>query len=151
MMGVCSGPWALRRKYIYERSSSTKLKLNKSTKRNAWLSLRDTSPWRATNSEECDVVRRSRYLCFLARLTSLHHKPWYAIIEQVIPHGLRWVPLNHQKQWRNRRRNEAHKMLSCHDLWSQNQTLHNCAVSSINSKNKLCEFICDQEILILYC
>ena len=39
--------------YIFERSSSTKLKLNESTKRNAWLSLLDTSPWRATDSEEC--------------------------------------------------------------------------------------------------
>ena len=48
--------------YIYtsERSSSTKLKLNESTKGNAWLSLRDTSPWPATNSEDCDVVRRNR-------------------------------------------------------------------------------------------
>ena len=45
--------------HISERSSSTKLKLNESTKRNAWLSLRDTSPWRATNSEECDVIWRS--------------------------------------------------------------------------------------------
>ena len=34
-----------------------KLELNESIKRNPWLSLRDTSPWRATNSEECDVVR----------------------------------------------------------------------------------------------
>ena len=47
--------------YIYERSSSTKLKLNESTKRNARLILRDTSPWQANNSEECDVVRRDRY------------------------------------------------------------------------------------------
>ena len=31
--------------YISERSSSTKLKLNESTKRNAWLTLRDTIPW----------------------------------------------------------------------------------------------------------
>ena len=44
--------------------------------RNAWLSLRDASPWRATNSEECDVVRRTRYFCFLARLASLILKPW---------------------------------------------------------------------------
>ena len=36
---------------ISERSSSTKLKLNESTKRNPWLSLRDTSPWRANNSD----------------------------------------------------------------------------------------------------
>ena len=57
--------------YISERFSSTKLKLNESTKRNAWLSLRDTSPWRATNSEECDVVWRNQYLCILARLASL--------------------------------------------------------------------------------
>ena len=63
--------------YVSERSSSTKLKLNESSKRNAWLSLRDTSPWRATNSEECDVVWRNRYLSFLVRLftseTMVHH------------------------------------------------------------------------------
>ena len=55
---------------ISERSSSTKLKLNESTKRNVWLGLRDTSPWRASNSEECDVVWRNRYVCFLVRLAS---------------------------------------------------------------------------------
>ena len=63
-------------------SSSTKLKLNESTKRNDWLSLLDISPWRATNSEECDVVWRNRYFCFLARLASSHLKPWYIMIEQ---------------------------------------------------------------------
>ena len=67
---------------ISERPSSTKLKLNESTKRNAWLSLRDTSPWRATNSEECDVAWCNRYLCFLARLASLLLKPWCIMIEQ---------------------------------------------------------------------
>ena len=69
-------------RYISERSSSTKLKLNESTKRNAWLSLRDVSPWRATNSEVCDVVLRNRYFCFLARLASLLLKPWCTMIEQ---------------------------------------------------------------------
>ena len=68
--------------YISERSSSTKLKLNESTKRDAWLSLRDTSPWRITNSEECDVVWRNRYFGFLARLASLLLKPWCIMIEQ---------------------------------------------------------------------
>ena len=67
--------------YISERSSSTKFKLNESTKRNAWLSLRDTSPWRAANSEECDVVWRNRYFCFLARLASLLLKPLCTMIE----------------------------------------------------------------------
>ena len=66
---------------ISERSSSAKLKLNESTKRNAWLSLRDTSPLRVTNSEECDVVWRNRYFCFLARLASLLLQPWCAMIE----------------------------------------------------------------------
>ena len=61
---------------ISERSSSTKLKLNESTKRNAWLS------WRATNSEECDVVWRNGYYCFLAHLASLLLKPWCTTIEQ---------------------------------------------------------------------
>ena len=42
--------------FISERSPSTNLKLYESTKRNAWLCLRDTSPWQAANSEECDVV-----------------------------------------------------------------------------------------------
>ena len=51
--------------YIYEHSSSTKLMLNESTKRNAWLSLRATSPWRATNSEEFNVVWHDRYFFFL--------------------------------------------------------------------------------------
>ena len=67
---------------ISERSSSTKVKLNESTKRNAWMSLRDTSSWWATNSEECDVVWRNRYFCFLARLASLLLKPWCTMIEQ---------------------------------------------------------------------
>ena len=66
---------------ISKHSSSTKLKLNDSTKINAWLSLPDTSPWRATNSEECDVVRRNRYFCFLAGLASLLLKPWCTMIE----------------------------------------------------------------------
>ena len=66
---------------ISERSVSTKLKLNESTKRNAWFSLRDTSPLRATNSEECDVAWRNRYFCFLARLASLLLKPWCIMIE----------------------------------------------------------------------
>ena len=67
---------------ISECSSPTKFKLSKSTKRNAWLSLRDTSPWRATNSEECDVVWRDRYFCFLALLASLLLTPLCTIIEQ---------------------------------------------------------------------
>ena len=50
--------------------------------RNAWLSLRDTSPWRASNSEECDVVWHNQYVCFLARLTSMLLKPWCIMIEQ---------------------------------------------------------------------
>ena len=68
--------------YISERSSSTKLKLNESTKRNAWLSLRNTSPWRSTNSEECDVVWRSQYFCFLACLASSLLKAWCIMIVQ---------------------------------------------------------------------
>ena len=47
----------------------------------AWLCLWDRSPWRATNSEGCDVWR-NRYLCFLARLASLLLKPWCTMIEQ---------------------------------------------------------------------
>ena len=66
---------------ISECSSSTKLKL-KSTMRNAWLSLLSTSHWRATNSEECDVVWRNRYSCILARLASLLLKQWCTMIEQ---------------------------------------------------------------------
>ena len=42
--------------YLNVFHASTKLKLNESTKRNAWMSLRDTSPWRAANREECDDV-----------------------------------------------------------------------------------------------
>ena len=30
-----------------------------------------------------------------------------------------------------------------------NQALHNCTVSSLNSKNKFGEFMCDQQILTL--
>ena len=67
--------------YISQRSSSTKLKLSESTKRNAWLSLRDASTWRATNSEECDVVWRNRYFCFSKRLASLLLKPWCIMIK----------------------------------------------------------------------
>ena len=33
-------------KHISERSSSAKLMLNESTKRNAWLSLRDAKTWK---------------------------------------------------------------------------------------------------------
>ena len=49
-----------------------KLELTESTKRNAWLSLQGTSPWRATNSEECDVVWHNRYFVFL------HTSPHYS-------------------------------------------------------------------------
>ena len=55
--------------------------MNESTKRNAWLSLRDTSPWRATNSEECDVVWRNRYFCFLTRFASLLLKTWCTMMD----------------------------------------------------------------------
>ena len=65
-----------------ERSASTKVKLNKSTKRNACFGLRDTSPWRATNSEECDVVWCNQYFSFLALLASLLLMPWCILIEQ---------------------------------------------------------------------
>ena len=68
--------------YISEHSSSPKLKLNESTKRNAWLSLRDTSPWRATNSEECDVAWRNQYFCSSARFASILLTPWSTMIEQ---------------------------------------------------------------------
>ena len=68
--------------FISERSSTTKFEMNESTKRNAWLSLRDTSPWRATNSEECDVVWRNRYFSYLACLASLLLKQWCIMIEQ---------------------------------------------------------------------
>ena len=40
-----------------------------------------TSPWRATNSEECNVVWRYRH-SFLARHTSLLLKPRLSIIER---------------------------------------------------------------------
>ena len=43
----------------------TKLELDESTKRNAWRSFWDASPWRAANSEECDVVWRDQYFVFL--------------------------------------------------------------------------------------
>ena len=49
------------------------------------------------------------------------------------------------------RRNEAHKMEYFQDLKGQNQNLHNYTVFSLNSKNKFSEFICDQQILTLYC
>ena len=63
---------------MFERSSAIKLELNKSTNRNAWLGLRDASPWRATKSEEFDVVWCNRYFVFLhaALITSetiVHH------------------------------------------------------------------------------
>ena len=40
-----------------------------------------TSTWRATNSEECDVVWPSRYF-YVAHLTSLLLKPWCTVMEQ---------------------------------------------------------------------
>ena len=46
-----------------------KLELNESTMRNAWLCFGDTSPWQATNSEECDVAWRNRYFVFLHALS----------------------------------------------------------------------------------
>ena len=66
-----------------------------------------------------------------------HDTTW---LNKIIPHGLRWIPLNHQNQWRNRRWNEAHKMLTFQDFRSQNQTLHNCTVFRQYSKNKFSEF-----------
>ena len=46
-----------RRNIIYLNvRQQYKLELKEPTKRDAWLSLQDTSPWLATNSEECDVV-----------------------------------------------------------------------------------------------
>ena len=44
--------------------------------------LRDASPCLATNSEECNVVWRNRYFCFLARLVSILLKSWCIMIEQ---------------------------------------------------------------------
>ena len=41
------------------------MKLNELTKRNAWLSLWDTSPWQAANSDECDVAWHNQYFVFL--------------------------------------------------------------------------------------
>ena len=64
---------------------------------------------------------------------------------KVLPHGLRWIPLNHERQWWNRRRHEAHKVWSFQDLGNLNKTLHKCSVFGLNSKNKLSEFICGQE------
>ena len=40
-------------------------------------------------------------------------------------------------------------MESFQDLGSQNQTLHDCTESSLNSKNKFSESIRDQQILTL--
>ena len=68
--------------YISERSPSTKLKLNESTKTNVWLSLRDTSSWWATYSEDCDVTWYNQYILFPTRLTSLLQKPWCIMKEQ---------------------------------------------------------------------
>ena len=52
--------------------------LNESTKGSAWLSLWDTSPWRAMNSE-CGVWR-NQYFVFLPAMPLL--KPWFDMIEQ---------------------------------------------------------------------
>ena len=51
--------------YIYLNIlQQCELEWNESTRRNAWLSLLDTSPWWEADSEECDVVWRSRYFVF---------------------------------------------------------------------------------------
>ena len=57
--------------YLFQRSPTTKLQWNEPTKTNAWLSLLDTSPLRATNSEECDAAWRNKYFVFL------HASPLY--------------------------------------------------------------------------
>ena len=64
--------------HIFERSSTIKLNMNRSAKRNTWLSLRDTSLWQATDSEECNVVWRNRYVVFstlrlFSSKTNWHH------------------------------------------------------------------------------
>ena len=64
-----------------ERPSSTRLNLNVSTKRNAWWSSLNTLHWRATNTEECDVVWQNLYFCFHARFASILLKPWCITIE----------------------------------------------------------------------
>ena len=50
---------------IYLNVPPKKLKLNESSKREALLSLQDISPWRITNSEECDVAWCNQYFVFL--------------------------------------------------------------------------------------
>ena len=68
--------------YISERSSSLKLNLNESTKRNAWMSLQDTSHRRATNSEECDVVGAIDIFAFLHASPLNFFIPWCTMIVQ---------------------------------------------------------------------
>ena len=38
------------------------MELNELIRRNVWLNLLDTSPWRATSSEECDAVDIDIYI-----------------------------------------------------------------------------------------
>ena len=76
--------------YIFERTSKTKLKLNESTKRNAWLSLPDTLPCWSNVNEDCDVPCRKRHFVLLPASPlnfSNHGAPSES---EVIPHGLRW-------------------------------------------------------------
>ena len=56
--------------------------LSDPTKRNASLSIRDTSPWWATNIEECDVVWRNRYSLLYCTPRLLLPKPLCIIVEQ---------------------------------------------------------------------
>ena len=67
--------------YIWTYILQWKLQLSESTKRNDWLSLRDISSYRATNSEECDVVWRNRYFIFL-HVSPLLQKPWCTMLER---------------------------------------------------------------------
>ena len=56
-------------KHIYMNVlQQLKLELKESTKKNAWLILLDTSPWQATNSEECDVDWHNKHFVFLDAL-----------------------------------------------------------------------------------
>ena len=59
----------------------------------------------------------------------------------MIPHYLRWYPLNHQKQWRNRRRNEALWRALFVTMWIQQEKCYApLYLDQVNNTLTACSF-----------
>ena len=84
--------------HIFERSPIIKIEVER-------VSLMNTSPWRATSSDEYDVAWRNRFY-LLAHFTSLLLKPWCTMIERdngTRPAVIPSEPSEAVKGWKNLR------------------------------------------------